>query len=83
MEEQFLLDVEYQGEHLEFEASLKHHGYTYRIEVIVNEVPVMFEPDEERSYRAMVEPQHQRAAGALNAKLLQKIAERLQSLSGK
>lgn len=83
MEEPFVIDIEYQGRQMEFEAALKPRGYTYRIEVIVEEVPVMFEPDEERHYRAMVEPEHQGAAAPLKPDMLQKIAARLESLSGK
>ncbi|MBC7850801.1 MAG: hypothetical protein H7Y31_13755 [Chitinophagaceae bacterium] len=37
-----------------FYAELRVFGYTHKIAVIVNDVEIIFEPDEERNYRAVV-----------------------------
>ena len=52
MDEQFELPVEYKGEQLLFKASLIVTGYTHKFNVDVNGQMVIFEPDEERNYRA-------------------------------
>ena len=57
MEDSFAFPVQYKGEEILFPASLQQTGYTHRFEVDVYGTPVYFEPDEERSYRAIVDPE--------------------------
>lgn len=57
MDDVFDLPVTYQGEDLLFPARLQQTGYTHRFEVEVHGTVVYFEPDEERSYRALVDPE--------------------------
>jgi hypothetical protein len=58
MDEPFELPVNYEGEEILFQARLLQFGYTHRFAVKIHGQDVYFEPDEERNYRAMMEPEH-------------------------
>lgn len=49
------LCVEHHGETKCFEAVFSQFGFSYRITIDVRNNPVIFEPDEERNWRARVE----------------------------
>jgi hypothetical protein len=55
MEESFELAVLYNDRELMFPARLLHYGYTYRIEVNVDDATIIFDRDEEKNWRARVE----------------------------
>jgi hypothetical protein len=77
----FLLPVPYKGEELELESKLLTMGYVHRFEVNISGIPVLFEPDEEGSYRALVSPEQVEAKGSpLKYELLQAVAGRLAAL---
>ena len=73
MEEAFAFPVQYKGEEILFPASLQQYGYSHRFEVDVYGTPVYFEPDEERSYRAIIDPE--KMEKSIPVDLLQAIAE--------
>jgi hypothetical protein len=54
MEDLFFIPVVYRGAELQFEASLVRRGYTYGLHVNVRETIVVFERDEEGSWRALM-----------------------------
>ena len=54
MSEQFSLNINYNNQELELESEFQPWGYTYRINIRVNDMIVVFEPDEERNYRAII-----------------------------
>jgi hypothetical protein len=54
-EEPFELPVKINGATLMFPAKLVQMGYTYKIFVTVKKQQVIFEPDEERNFRAIIE----------------------------
>ena len=54
MEETFELPVEYKGEQLMLKASLLVTGYTHKFNVEVDGQNIIFEPDEEKIYRAVI-----------------------------
>lgn len=81
MDDYFIIPVSVDRKELEFEGRLLLQGYIHRIEVTVGEVPVLFEPDEEGSYRALVTAEQLEGKGRnLNRKVLQAIAEVLENL---
>jgi hypothetical protein len=81
MDDVFLLPVLYKGDELEFESRLIAAGYVHRFEVNISGIAVLFEPDEEGSYRALVSPEQVEAKGSpLKYELLQTIAGRLAAL---
>jgi hypothetical protein len=47
--------IEYRGKELTLPVSLVKWGYTYRLVIVLSDIEVYFEPDEEGSYRAIVE----------------------------
>ena len=57
MDEGFELPVTYKGEELQFPAQLLQTGYTHQFKVDVYGQEVLFEPDEERVYRAIIDPE--------------------------
>lgn len=80
MDEPFLIPVSYMGKELEYEGRLHLSGYLHKIEIDVEGISVMFEPDEERSYRALVSQEQMEKSKHLNAGLLEAIANQLDSL---
>jgi hypothetical protein len=54
MEEEFELPVKYKGEEQMLSAKLIVTGYTHKFSVDVNGQIIVFEPDEERNYRAVI-----------------------------
>ena len=81
MEDYFTISVTVDGKELELEGRLLLQGYIHRIKVVVNEVTVLFEPDEERNYRALITAEQLEGKGKnLNRNILQAIAEALGNL---
>ena len=74
MDEPFELPVTYKSEELLFPARLLHIGYTHRFTVNINGREVLFEPDEEGSYRALIEPGEHDEKERLDVDLLKAIA---------
>lgn len=83
MDNALTIPVDFNGEELEFEAAFHHFGYVHKIEVNMNGVPVMFEPDEERNYRALItEEQLNKNKKNISIPLLKAIAEVLETIPG-
>lgn len=78
MNEPFELPVSYKEEELQFPARLQQLGYTHSIVVEVYGTEVFFEPDEERNYRAVVEPEQ--ITKQVSVDLLKAIAEVIESI---
>ncbi len=55
MDEDFDIPVLYNDIELNFKTKLLKFGYTYKFEVDVYGIPVIFEPDEERNLRAIID----------------------------
>jgi hypothetical protein len=53
MEEGFKLPVLYKGEELEFESKLVALGYTFRFQITIDEDELVFEKDNEGSFRVI------------------------------
>lgn len=47
------IEIEYKGALLKLPVSLQPYGYTFRILVTHQEHDIIFEPDEERNFRAI------------------------------
>jgi hypothetical protein len=54
IEDTFDIPVTYKGKELLFKSHLLILGYIHKISVDVNGTEVLFEPDEERNYRAVM-----------------------------
>lgn len=75
MTEPFFITVPYKNAEKQIELQLEVTGYTHRFKAMVDEIPVYFEPDEERQYRAVLMAEHAASGKSLDPVLLQAIAE--------
>jgi hypothetical protein len=81
MDDYFMKPVIIDGKIIEFEARLLQQGYIHRVEVILENISVLFEPDEERNYRALITIEHLEGKGKhLKRNQLEAIAKVLQSM---
>jgi hypothetical protein len=78
----FELPVDYNGKELVFPAELLPMGFTHKIKVTVEGVDILFEPDEERNYRAMAIDTERVNMEKLDKNLLQVICLTLDQLFG-
>lgn len=76
-----LLPVHFNGADLEFPAKLLTSGYTVKLEVDVNGTTVLFEPDEERNWRALISFEDLQANKKLDGELLKVIAEKIEEIT--
>ena len=80
MEEPFVLEVEHNGQPLQFETRMMRLGYTYKFSVMVDEIEILFERDEEGGFRAIVpegvDPKNRRG---IDPSLLKSIADTIQA----
>ena len=77
---EFDLPVEYKGEEITFKTSLLTSGYTQKFQVDVNGQIILFEPDEERNYRAVIPYEEIGNKKDVDLELLKIIADTLQQL---
>ncbi|WP_207492312.1 hypothetical protein [Aridibaculum aurantiacum] len=65
MDDTIEIPITCKGKEYSFAAKLIKYGYIHRIEVDIDGVQVLFEPDEERNYRAIIgshnEPNNEQA----------------------
>jgi hypothetical protein len=79
MNDPFNLPVSYKGTEMDFPAQLLQLGYLHKFQIDINGQIVLFEPDEERNYRALVAPEDLDKM-KVDRELLLAIAETLSSL---
>lgn len=77
--EKFEIEIEQGGKIHVFPAELRTMGYTYKIAVSIFGSELIFEPDEERNFRAVVDPATERNK-EYPAEILQKIAQFLEEV---
>ena len=80
LDNSFELPITYKGKEHLLPADLITYGYSYKIEINVFDTIVVFEPDEERQFRAIINTEEQPGAAKVDKELLQLIAETLHSL---
>ncbi len=78
----FDLPVEYKGKEILFPAELLPMGFTHKIKVNVEGTDILFEPDEERNYRAVIANTDVERMATSNKDLLQLICRTLDDLFG-
>jgi hypothetical protein len=76
MSEQFTFTIPYKNENREFEAELRVFGYTHKIAISIDGTEILFEPDEERNYRAVL-PGSDSTAKNMDTALLELLAVEL------
>jgi hypothetical protein len=78
----FDLPVEYKGKEMLFPAELLPMGFTHKIKVNVDGTDILFEPDEERNYRAVIDYAELDKMSSVNKELLRLICRTLDGLFG-
>lgn len=82
MSEPFELPVHYRGGELLLPAEFLAMGYTHKIRIVVNGVEFLFEPDEEKNYRAVIAESHREQARNIDTALVQAICTALDEAFG-
>ena len=80
MNDEFELPVVFDNKQYHFKTRLLQFPLTHKFQVDVNGTEVLFEPDEERNYRAWIDPSNQEALTRVNPHLLKEIAIAIESL---
>ena len=81
MDEPFSIKVVYKGQEYSFEAKLTTVGYTHKFYVLINGLEVIYEPDEERKYRAVVNGQDQRLVKDSDVGLIKAVGVEIELLN--
>ncbi len=66
----FELPVKYKDQELTYPGHFRRWGYSYRIELEVDGFIIYFEPDEERNWRAMMDPEQKNTPSISRDKVL-------------
>ena len=80
MDESFDIPVVYKGQKLLFKGELLAYGYSYKIKVEVNGSIILFEPDEERNFRATINPENVQDGTKIDIELLKCIGDFLEKV---
>jgi len=76
MAESFILFVNYKGKEYQLNSELRIFGYTHKIAVNLEGDQILFEPDEERNYRAVI-PNYVSSKTEIDIDLIQAITKEL------
>ena len=74
MEEEFQLPVSFNNKELNFPARLLNYGYSYKLEVSIDDTKLLFERDEERNWRALISYEDIMADKKISVELVKAIA---------
>jgi hypothetical protein len=75
--DEFELPVTYKGKEVLFNSALQVTGYTHRFIVDIFGQSVIFEPDEERNYRAIISTEDLNSNKNIDPELLKIISEKI------
>ena len=80
MDESLTITVSVQGKEYSFDAKLVTIGYTHRLILLINGLEVIFEPDEERHYRAIMNQIGQGSIKDSDREMIEAVAEKIESI---
>ncbi len=80
MSDQFEIPVTYKGNNLLFTGMLISTGFTYKIQVNINDLIVNYERDDENNFRAILQQSDLANADKIDKSLVKEIGESLQQL---
>ena len=80
MEDSFSIDVEVQGKEYSFETRLAAVGYTHKFYVLINGLEVIYEPDEQRNYRAILNNAGQNNVIDVDLELIKAVGDKIESI---
>lgn len=73
--DEFELALNFKGKDILLPVKLMNYGTAYKLEVEIDGTKVLFEPDEERNWRAMISYEDAQANKKLDTALLELIAK--------
>jgi hypothetical protein len=76
----FELPVIFDNKELVFPGKFLNYGYSSKIEIEIEGTKVLFEPDEEKNWRALISFEDLQANKKLNPDLLKAIAEAIEAI---
>lgn len=79
MSEIFDIPVVYKGKEIHFSAELLAYTYSYKIQVDIHEVLVLYEYDDEKNLRATIDPS-QKNADKADKELIKLVAEAIEKI---
>ena len=77
MDEAFIISVSLKENEYSFDARLVTVGYTHKFLVVINGLEVIYEPDEERHYRAILNQTDQGPVKDSDLELIKAVAEKI------
>ena len=80
MDESFTITVYSNEQEYCFDARLVTVGYTHKFIVMINGLQVIFEPDEERHYKAILNQSGQSIVKDSDLELIKAVAEKIESI---
>ena len=80
MDEPFSIEILYKGEVYFFEARLATVGYTHKFYVLINGMELIYEPDEERNFRAIVNEIDFGSIKVSDIEMIKAVGDKLQSI---
>ena len=81
MKDSFDLPVVFNNKELVFPGRLLNYGYSSKIEIDIDGTKVLFEPDEERNWRALISYEDVQANKKLNLELLKAVAGAIEDIT--
>lgn len=81
MNDEFHIPVCFGGKEYNFPTRLLNYGYTIKLEVEIEGNTILFEPDEERNWRALVPFDEINTAKKTNPELLRAVAEAIEEIT--
>ncbi len=80
MNEDIIINIRFKNEEFNFDARLVTAGYTHKFVVMINGLEVIYEPDEERNYRAIINTANAESISDLDKVLIKLVGEKIQSI---
>ena len=81
MDDSLFIPVEFNGQQMELPARVVQAGYTIKLEVEIDGSKVIFEPDEERNWRAVIPYEEVQRRRSLSTDLLRAIASTIDDIT--
>ena len=78
--ELFSISVSYLGKEYTFEARLATVGYPHEFFVLINGMEVIYEPDEERNYRVILNETDRAKVKDSDVELIKAVGDKIQSI---
>ena len=80
MDDGLSIDVVVGGKEYTFETRLAAVGYTHRFYVLINGIEVVYEPDEERNYRAVLNNADHAKVNDHDMELIKAVGEQIEAI---